>query len=210
VFGLDKSIELLSGNYPINKVFLDIVNKLDVSRVEFKKEGKKYLPIIHEEFYRFMFVANNIRVLFDEYSPLSTLWYCLYNNFDSIKSQCGKHISLAQVEEILSIQFGKQHDILERKLPPNCYRLKDILHRVIVKAGSDSNPPKSPEEICNLVVDIYTKQVKRVKSTIPYVSGKLSNGWSYKTLEHDSVLAYVLGIDANCCFKINGIGHKHL
>lgn len=210
VFGLDKSIELLSGNYPINKVFLDIVNKLDVSRVEFKKEGKKYLPIIHEEFYRFMFVANNIRVLFDKYSPLSTLWYCLYNNFDSIKSQCGKHISLAQVEEILPIQFGKQHDILERKLPPNCYRLKDILHRVIVKAGSDSNPPKSSEEICNLVVDIYTKQVKRVKSTIPYVSGKLSNGWSYKILEHDSVLAYVLGIYANCCFRINGIGHKHL
>ena len=45
VFGLERTLEILSGKYSINKTFLDNVSKLNVSKIEMKPEGKKYLPV---------------------------------------------------------------------------------------------------------------------------------------------------------------------
>lgn len=230
VFGLDKSIELLSGNYPINKTFLDNVNELDVSHVEFKKDGKKYLPLIHEEFYRFMFGAGHIDLLFDELSLFSIKWYYLYNKFSKIKALCDGHLSSRKVEKILAnrlVEIEEQSgdslaelasELLEyrnsrdrkfvNKLAPNCWRLHNILPKILldrtILGVDDANA------LLEVISDVYSQQIKRVKSTIPHIKGSLPNGWSYGLATYDSEAVYEVGIDANCCFKIKGEGHNHL
>ena len=72
IFGLEKAIELLSGSYPIDKTFMDNVSRLKVTNVEMKMEGKKYLPVTHEEFSRFVFNQHNINAFFDEDAALSS------------------------------------------------------------------------------------------------------------------------------------------
>ena len=202
VFGLERTIELLSGKYPINKTFLDNVSRLDVSKVDMKAEGKKYLPVNHEEFNRFMFAANNINALFDEDAAISLSWYYLYNNFETIKDLCKGHITLGQAEIILR----EQVNTVRYDLEPDCYRLERILHEV----GLGNKGHYSNEEIYNEMCKIHRKQVRRVESTIPYVKGTLPSGWSYEVMRHDAAIAYVLGYRASCCIRTKDIAHNHL
>ena len=202
VFGLERTIELLSGKYPINKAFLDNVSRLDVSKVEMKAEGKKYLPVNHEEFNRFMFAANNINALFDEEAAISSSWYYLYNNFETIKDLCKGHITLGQAETILK----EQVNTVRYDLEPDCYRLERILH----EAGLGNKGHYSNEVIYDEMCNIHRKQVRRVESTIPYVKGTLPSGWSYEVMRHEAAIAYVLGYRASCCIRTKDIAHNHL
>lgn len=202
VFGLERTVELLSGKYPINKAFLDNVSRLDVSKVEMKAEGKKYLPVNHEEFNRFMFAANNIDALFDEDTAIHSSWYYLYNNFETIKDLCKGHVNLAQAETILK----EQVNTVRYDLEPDCYRLERILH----EAGLGNKGHYSNEVIYDEMSEIHRKQVRRVESTIPYVKGVLPNGWGYEVMRHESAIAFVLGYRASCCIRTKDIAHNHL
>ena len=202
IFGLERTVELLSGNYPIDKMFFDNVSRLEVSNVEMKAEGKKYLPVIPEEFNRFMFAANNINALFDEDTAISSNWYYLYNNFESIKDVCKGHVTLSQAETILKEQINN----VKYDLDPDCYRLDKFLY----EAGLGNKGRYTNEEIYDEMCNIHKKQVRRVESTIPYVKGKLDSGWGYEVLRHESALAYVLGYRASCCIRTKDIAHNHL
>lgn len=202
VFGLERTVELLSGKYPINKAFLDNVSRIDVSKVEMKAEGKKYLPVIHEDFNRFMFVANNINALFDEETAIYSSWYYLYNNFDTIKNLCKGHVTLGQAETILK----EQVNTVRYDLEPDCYRLERVLH----EAGLGNKGHHSNEVIYDEMSKIHRKQLRRVESTIPYVKGTLSSGWGYEVMRHEAAIAYVLGYRANCCIRTKDIAHNHL
>ncbi len=202
VFGLERATELLSGKYPINRDFLDNVSRLDVKKVEMKAEGRKYLPVVHEEFNRFMFAANNIEALFDEDTAIHSSWYYLYNNFESIKDLCKGHITLGQAETILK----EQVNTVRYELEPDCYRLERILY----EAGLGNKGHYSNEVIYDEMCNIHRKQVRRVESTIPYVKGTLPNGWGYEVMKHDAAIAFVLGYRANCCIRTKDIAHNHL
>ena len=202
VFGLEKTLELLGGKYPINKVFLDNVSRLNVTGVEMKAEGKKYLPVVHEEFNRFLFTANNIEALFDEETAIHSSWHYLYNNFENIKDLCKGHVNFAQAETILK----EQVNTVRYDLEPDCYRLERFLH----EAGLGNKGRYSNEEIYDEMCEIHRKQVRRVESTIPYVKGTMPNGWGYEVMKHDAAIAYVLGYRANCCIRTKDIAHNHL
>ncbi|MGN1370935.1 MAG: hypothetical protein ACI4XM_01450 [Candidatus Coprovivens sp.] len=202
VFGLERSIELLSGKYPINKVFLDNVSKLNVSKVEMKAEGKKYLPVYHEDFNRFMFAANNIDSLFDEDTAIHSSWYYLYNNFDMIKDLCKGHVNLIQAETILK----EQVNTVRYDLEPDCYRLEKILY----EAGLGNKTHYSNEEVYDEMCTIHRKQVRRTVCSIPYVKGILSSDWGYEVMRHESAIAFVLGYRAGCCIRTKDIAHNHL
>lgn len=202
VFGLERTLELLSGKYPVNKIFLDNVSKLDVTNVEMKAEGKKYLPVNHEEFNRFLFVANNINALFDEDTAIHSSWYYLYNNFETIKDLCKGHVNLGQAEIILKEQVNK----VSYDLEPDCYRLEKVLYEV----GLGNKGHYSNEEVYDEMCKIHKKQVRRVQSTIPYVKGTLPNGWGYEVMKYDDAIAYVLGYKASCCIRVKDIAHNHL
>ena len=202
VFGLERSIELLSGAYPINKDFFDNVSKLKVNKVDMKIEGKKYLPVINEEFNRFMFAAHNIDALFDDDTAISSCWFYLYNNFEEIKKTCKGHVTLVQAETILK----EQVNTVKFELDPDCYRLEKILH----EAGLGNKTKHSNDEVYYEMVSAHKKQIRRITSSIPYVKGILETGWSYEVMRMDSAIAYVLGFRANCCIRILDIAHNHL
>ena len=224
VFGLDKSIELLSGNYPVNELFLEIVNKLDVSSVKFKLDGKKYSPVIHEEFYRFLFKDGYINLLFDKDSILLKMWYYFYNNFSEIKKICNGKIKREKLGQILAGRLADNDESLfyagectanspianiMSKIPPNCWQLASVLSKILL----DSiviNADNDFEAILKIISDTRNSQIKRVNTTIPCVNCKLSNGWSYGIASNDSIEVYEVGMRKNDCFKINGIGHNHL
>ncbi len=203
VFGLAKSEELANTKGIVNKKFRDNVSRLNVKNVQMKPEGKKYLPINHEEFNRFLFVADNIKALVDKETALNAVWYYLYNNFDEIKELCHGHVNLSQAEIILKEQVGK----VKYDLPLDCGALEPILY----EAGLGNKGHKyTNEQVYEQMCDMYRKQFRRTKSTIPYVSGTLENGWKYEVMRHDDVIAYVLGYRASCCIRTGDIAHNHL
>ena len=60
VFGLDRTLKILNGEYgSLDRKFYDNVSSLKVDEVKFKKEGKKFLPIIREDFINFMFAKQD-------------------------------------------------------------------------------------------------------------------------------------------------------
>ncbi len=203
VFGLEKAVELASTEGVVNKKFRDNVSRLNVRNVEMKPEGKRYLPIIHEEFNRFLFATDNIKALCDKETALNAVWYYLYNNFDEIKDICHGHINLVQAEIILKEQVGK----VKYDLPPDCEALEPILYEAGLgnKAHTHTN-----EQVYDKMCDMYRKQFRRAKSAIPYVEGTLDNGWRYEVMRHDDVVAYVLGYRAGCCIRTGDIAHNHL
>lgn len=202
IFGLERTVELLKNMRFINKRFLDNVSRLDITEVEMKSEGKRYLPILNDEFVRFMFNPYNVDAIFDEDTAISSTWYYLYNNFEKIKDLCKGHITLAQAETILK----EQVNTVKYDLDPDCYRLEKILH----EAGLGNKMHYSNDAVYGEICKIHKEQIKRVTSTIPYVKGRLENGWSYEVMRYDSAIAYVLGYRANCCIRVKDIAHNHL
>lgn len=202
-FGLDRTIAILNGEYGnVTKQFLDNVSKLIVKDVELKQNGKKYEPIPNEGFLTFLFKSGQINHIFDDNCNLSKNWYYLYNNFDELKEMCHGHLTFSKVEIILKEKLNN----VNYPLPPNCYRLENVLQEIGVGNKTKHKTSEVYDEACR----IHDKQLKRIDSTIPYVGGKASNGYRYETMRLHDVIAYVLGYKASCCIRVLDIAHNHL
>ncbi len=203
IFGLDRTVAILRGDYGnVSKAFLDCVSKLEVSDVELRQVGKKYEPLLNQEFINFLFTGNNICELLRSSSAFENTWFYLFNTFDEIKETCKGHITIKQVEIILKEKMkGVKFDVT-----PDLYPLEDYLYEIGL-----GNKTKYPNEVIyREVVKIYTQQLTRKTSSIPYVSGVIDNGYKYEVMKMDDALGYVLGYRAGCCIRTLDIAHNHL
>ncbi len=203
VFGLDRSLSILSGTYgKVSKAFLDCVSKLDIKNVTLKQVGKKYEPVLNQEFINFLFTGDNIFELFKSGSTFETTWFNLFNEFEDIKETCKGHITIKQAEIVLKEKMKNVKYTVE----PDLYPLEDYLYEI----GLGNKAKKTNEEVYDEVVKVYKQQLERKSATIPYVNGVASNGYRYEVMRLDDVLAYVLGYRAGCCIRILDIAHNHL
>ena len=204
VFGLDKTIKILNGDYGmVQKSFMDNVSKLDISNVAMKLEGNRYIPVPNKDFFHFLFSnSQNITRILSGNSALRSSWYYLYNNIDMILKICKGHINALKAEIILTEQINN----VKYDLTPDNYRLRSILYEV----GLGNKTKNNNETIYDELVKTYEKQVTRVTSSIPYVSGTLASGYRYETMKLDSLLGYILGYKMNCCIRLLDIAHNHL
>ena len=51
---------------------------------------------------------------------------------------------------------------------------------------------------------------QRVESSIPYVKGVSSSGYTYEVMKLDDIQIFELGYKANCCIRTLDIAHNHL
>lgn len=210
IFGYERALEILNGKFgEYNKTFLDNVAKTNVTKVPLKQEGNKYLPAIDKRFINFMFETpkNNhfITMLKDKSSYFYKRWSYLYNNYDEIIEKCHGEVTL---KKVLSIMETDALDINRGIIAPDNYELNkvDFLENVIL--GNKTR--HSNDEILQSIVEIYSQMKKRVESSIPYVKGTSSNGYSYQMLEFDNPEIFTLGYKANCCIRTKDIAHNHL
>ena len=209
-FGLERTLKILNGDYGrLNRTFFDNVSSLKVDKVKLKKEGNKYLPIISNEFINFMFANQNsnhfIDMLNDPASELNKYWSYLYNNFDELKEKCHGTITLKKLNIIFKY-FSPSRDIND--ISPDNYKLKekDILNDICL--GNKTR--LSNDEIYKSVLDIYEQMKRRTESSIPYVKGQCTNGYSYEMMKLNDPIAFTLGYKANCCIRTKDIAHNHL
>lgn len=209
-FGLERSLKILNGDYgELNRTFFDNISSLKTKKVTFTKEGSKYLPNISSEFIGFMFATqkNNhfTYLLNNPTSYFGKYWYYLYNDFDKIKEKCHGVITLKKLNILLQ-QFSPSRDIND--ISPDNYRLKenDILNDICLGNKTEL----SNEEIYKNVLDIYEQMKKRTESSIPYVKGSCSNGYSYEMMKLNDPIAFTLGYKGNCCIRTKDIAHEHL
>lgn len=209
-FGLERTLKILNGDYgKLNRIFFDNVHALKVDRVKFKKEGNKYLPIVCNEFINFMFANEKdnhfIDMLNNPNSELSKWWRYLYNNFDELKEKCHNALTLKKLNIIFK-EISPSRDIND--VSPDNYKLRenDILNDICL----GNKTKKSNEEIYKSVLSIYEQMKKRVESSIPYVKGYCSNGYSYEMMKLNDPIAFTLGYKGNCCIRTQDIAHKHL
>lgn len=203
VFGLDRSVAILNGEYgKVNKAFLDCVSKLNIDNAQLKQIGKKYEPILNQEFINFLFTGNNIFELFRGGSAFETTWFYLFNNFEEIKEVCKGHITIKQAEIVMKEQMNN----VKYEVPPDLYSLEEYLYEI----GLGNKTKKTNEEVYDEVVNIYKQQLQRKTSSIPYVRGSSNNGYQYEVMRMDDAIAYVLGYRANCCIRVLDIAHNHL
>lgn len=214
VFGLERTLYFFSNNSPdVGARFLERVSDLNVEHVEFTKEGNKYLPILSNGFINFMFANQNnnhflemLKHRCDEpYSGLYAHWPWLYNNFDELKEKCHGTITLKKLN-IMFKQLSPSRDITD--VSPDNYRLSenDILNDICL--GNKTRIPN--EEIYKSVLDIYEQMKRRTESSIPYVKGYCSNGYSYEMMRLNDPIAFTLGYKGNCCIRTKDIAHNHL
>ena len=209
VFGLERAIKILKGTYgDLKRNFFENLNKVDITNIEFLKEGKKYIPVINNEFIDFMFATekeNHFKDMLSKNNLLSRYWYYLFNEFKEIKERCHDVVTLKKVDVILT-------DLTPEKelgtVSPDNYRLQknEILNDICL--GNKTN--KSNKEVYKNVLDIYSKMKLRIESSIPYVSGKCSNGYTYEMMRLDDPIIFTLGYKGNCCIRVNDIAHNHL
>lgn len=203
VFGLDRAVSILKGEYgKVTKQFLDNVSKLIVKDVELKQNGKKKEPIPHTGFSIFLFQSGQIKHLFEEGCNISKNWYYLYNNFDELKDLCHGHLTFPKVEIILKEKLNT----VNYPLPANCHPLEKVIQEI----GVGNKTKHSTNEIYDESIKIYQQQLRRVSSSIPYVTGTTKNGYRYETMKLHDVIAYVLGYRASCCIRVLDIAHNHL
>ena len=210
VFGLERTIKILNKGYGnVDRHFFDQVSKLDVSNVSFYKEGKKYLPILNQEFINFLFFRedqNHFREMLDgNASLLLKNFNYFYNHYDEIKEKCHGNITLRKLTIIFK-EMSNERDITD--VTPNNYRLEenDILNDVCLGNKTGRTNP----QIYKKLLDIYKKMKHRVESSIPYVEGKSDNGYSYQMMKLQDPIAFTLGYKGNCCIRVSDIGHNHL
>lgn len=210
IFGYERSIEILSGKFgQYNKIFLDNVAKTDVTRVGLKTEGNKFLPDIDKRFINFMFASpkNNhfINMLNNKDSKLYKMWYYLYNNYDEILEKCHNEITLKKVAAIFET---KEYDIDREIITPDNYILNSNSFLENIVLGNKTS--KSNNEVLKKIVEIYSQMKKRVESSIPYVKGISTSGYTYEIMKLDDPQIFELGYKANCCIRTLDIAHNHL
>ena len=209
-FGLERTLKILNGDYGrLNRTFFDNVGALKVDNVKFTKEGNKYLPNISNEFINFMFANQKsnhfIDMLNNPNGELNKYWSYLYNNFDELKEKCHDVMTLKKLNIIFK-QFSPSRDIND--VSPDNYRLRenDILNDICL--GNKTR--KSNGEIYKSVLDIYEQMKRRTESSIPYIKGYCSNGYSYEMMKLNDPIAFTLGYKGNCCIRTQDIAHNHL
>lgn len=209
-FGLERTLKILNGDYGrLNRVFFDNVSSLKVDNVKLIKEGNKYIPNISDEFINFMFANQKsnhfIDMLNNPNSDLNKNWSYLYNNFDVLKEKCHNVITLKKLNIIFK-QLSPSRDIND--VSPDNYKLceNEILNDICL----GNKTAKSNNEVYKSVLDIYEQMKKRTESSIPYVKGYCSNGYSYEMMKLNDPIAFTLGYKGNCCIRTNDIAHNHL
>lgn len=210
VFGLERTNKILDGDYgKVDHHFFDQISKLDVSNVMFHQEGKKYIPVLNQEFLNFLFFRedqNHFReMLSSDNSLLLNNFSYFYNHYGEIKERCHGNITLRKLHIILK-EMSSERDIND--ISPNNYRLEenDILNDICL--GNKTG--KSNSQIYKKVLDIYDEMKHRVESSIPYVEGESSNGYFYQMMKLQDPIAFTLGYKGNCCIRVSDIGHRHL
>ena len=210
IFGYERSIDILSGNFgQYNRIFLDNVAKTDVTRIEMQAEGNKFLPIINKRFINFMFETpkNNhfIDMFNNKDSELYKTWYYLYNNYDEVLEKCHNEITLKKVNAILETE---KYDIDRKIITPDNYLLNNSSFLENVILGNKTQ--YSNNEVLRKIVQIYSQMKQRVESSIPYVKGVSSSGYTYEVMKLDDIQIFELGYKANCCIRTLDIAHNHL
>lgn len=210
IFGYERSLEILSGKYgEYNRKFLDNVAKTDVTKIQMKSEGNKYLPNIDKRFINFMFESpkNNhfINMLNDKNSELYKMWYYLYNNYDEILEKSHNVITLKKVNSIL---VTEKYNVDRNIITPANYLLNDnsFLENIIL----GNKTPYTNNDVLKKIVEIYSQMKKRVESSIPYVKGVSRDGYTYEMMKFDDPQVFELGYKANCCIRTLDIAHNHL
>ena len=210
IFGYERTLEILNNKYgDYNKTFLDNVGKTDVTKINMKEEGSKYLPVIDKRFINFMFETptNNhfINMLNNKRSEIYKRWYYLYNNYDEILEKCHNEITLKKVSEILETE---KFDFDKNIIKPNNYELlnNDFLENIVL--GNKTHYPN--ETVLKKINEIYTEMKKRVESSIPYTKGISTNNYKYEIMKLDDYILFELGYKANCCIRTLDIAHNHL
>lgn len=219
IFGYERGLEILNKKYgeydkissdgKSDKIFLDNVSKTDVSRVEMRKEGKKYLPVIDRRFINFMFAKpmenHFINMLKEKKKVLYKYWYYLYNNYDSILQKCHNEITLKKVSIILEIE---KYGVDLEKVTPDNYALKEEVFLENITLGNRTK--YSNNEVFEEIIKIYDKMKQRRESSIPYVEGRTDYGYKYQMMRLDDHRIFEIGYRANCCIRTLDIAHKHL
>lgn len=210
VFGLERSLLILNEVYGIlNNKFYENLGKLNVENIVMIKEGSKYIPEIPLYFNNFMF-ANNKSNHFSEMlnnnsSKLNEYWSYLFNNFDELKERCHGEITLKKLNIIFK-QLSPTRDIDD--VTPDNYRLSE--NNILNDVCLGNKTKKANEEIYKKLLDVYEKMKKRNESSIPYINGKASNGYSYEMMKLNDPIIFTLGYKCNCCIRICDIAHNHL
>ena len=210
IFGYERSIDILSGNFgQYNRIFLDNVAKTDVTRIEMQAEGNKFLPIIDKRFINFMFETpkNNhfIDMFNNKDSELYKTWYYLYNNYEEVLEKCHNEITLKKVNAILETE---KYDIDRKIITPDNYLLNNSSFLENIILGNKTQ--YSNNEVLRKIVQIYSQMKQRVESSIPYVKGVSTSGYTYEVMKLDDIQIFELGYKANCCIRTLDIAHNHL
>ncbi|MCI8330593.1 MAG: hypothetical protein HFE04_00660, partial [Bacilli bacterium] len=209
-FGLEKSLLILQGKFgSLNFKFYENLGKLDIKDIELIKEGNKYIPKTPEHFNHFMF-ANNQNNHFSEMlngkePKLNEYWSYLFNYFKEIKERCNGTLTIKKLNIILK-ELSPTQDIDD--IAPDNYKLceNNILNDVFL--GNKTKKPK--EEIYKKLLDIYERMKKRIESSIPYIKGKASNGYTYEMMKLNDPIVFTLGYKCDCCIRVGDIAHKHI
>lgn len=210
IFGYERSIDILSGNFgQYNRIFLDNVAKTDVTRIEMQAEGNKFLPIIDKRFINFMFETPKNNHFIDMFNnkdlELYKTWYYLYNNYDEVLEKCHNEITLKKVNAILETE---KYDIDRKIITPDNYLLNNSSFLENIILGNKTQ--YSNNEVLRKIVQIYSQMKQRVESSIPYVKGVSSSGYTYEVMKLDDIQIFELGYKANCCIRTLDIAHNHL
>ena len=210
IFGYERSLRIIKGEYGrLVRTFFDNLSMAEVKNVQLIEEGNKYIPIISKDFINFMFASkeNNhfINMLNGTNSLLMNNWSYFYNHIDEIKEKCHGVITLKKLNVILK-QLSPTRELSD--VTPDNYRLNEnnILNDVCL-GNKTSNPN---EMVYKELLDIYDKMKRRVESSIPYVKGIASNGYHYEMMKLNDPIAFTVGYQSNCCYRVLDIGHNHL
>lgn len=210
VFGLEKACKILNGDYgKIDYLFYTNLNKIDIGKLHLRKEGKKFIPSVNEEFINFMFAKENDNhfrnMLNNHNSLLYKYWYYFYNNYNEIKERCHNQITLKKLDIIL-LELTPSKEL--GKVAPNNYKFEenDILNDICL----GNKTFKSNREVYEESLKIYSQMKNRIESSIPYVKGTCSNGYKYEMMKLNDPIVFSLGYKSNCCFRVFDNGDKHL
>ncbi|MBQ7137307.1 MAG: hypothetical protein IJO43_04960 [Bacilli bacterium] len=210
IFGYERALEILNGKYgKYNSIFLNNVAKTNVTKIKMKQEGEKYLPDINNRFINFMFETPTrnhfINMLNNKDSELYKRWYYIYNNYNDILEKCQGNITMKKIEKILETE---KYDLSLDIITPDNYMLKNNSFLENIVLGNKTK--HSNDEILMEIIKIYNQMKKRIESSIPYIKGTASNGYSYEMLKFDDIQIFELGYKANCCIRVKDIAHNHL
>lgn len=129
----------------------------------------------------------------------------MYNNYDEVLEKCHNEITLKKVTAILETE---KYDVDRKIITPDNYLLNNNSFLENIVLGNKTH--NSNNEVLRKIVEIYSQMKKRVESSIPYVKGVSTSGYTYEVMKLDDPQIFELGYKANCCIRTFDIAHKHL